>query len=109
MNLTHQGSTIFATWFTYNDAGQPGWLYIIAHQTVPGQFSGPLYGANGVPYYQINGTPAQLQETQLGTGSLTFFDGEHARFDYTVLGFSGSKMIEREVFSSPVTHCQPLQ
>ncbi len=25
MNFTHQGATIFATWFTYDGSGQPVW------------------------------------------------------------------------------------
>ena len=109
INLTHQGSVIFATWFTYDNAGLPIWFYMIANQIGSGQFSGPFYSATGVPFNLINGSPALLQSAAIGSGALTFIDGEHARFDYTVLGVSGSKMIEREVFSSPVTTCQPLQ
>src|SRR5579862_199993 len=32
INLTHQGNTIFATWFTYADQGRPFWFYMVANQ-----------------------------------------------------------------------------
>lgn len=108
INLTHQGNLIFGTWFTYYTTGRPMWFYILARQTGPGQFSGPFYGTTGVPYYDIDGTQALKQTTTIGSGTFTFSDGEHARFDYNVLGYSGSEMIQREVFSSPVTTCQPI-
>jgi hypothetical protein len=109
INLTHQGNTIFATWFTYVEQGRPMWFYLIANKTSQNQFSGRFSGTTGVPYYLINGTQAFQQVTDIGSGVLTFFDGEHARFDYNVLGITGSKRIERQVFGSPITRCVPFQ
>ena len=34
VNLTQQGSTIFATWFTYDASGNPLWLSATAPQTI---------------------------------------------------------------------------
>src|SRR3989338_3990379 len=36
----------------------------------------------------------------MGSGTLTFDDANHGRFDYTLNGVSGSKPIERQLFSS---------
>ncbi len=47
INLTHQGDTIFATWFTYNLDGTPMWLVVTAPRTGPGVYSGTLYRNHG--------------------------------------------------------------
>jgi hypothetical protein len=109
INLTHQGNTIFATWFTYIDQGRPAWFYLIANRVSANQFSGRFAATSGVPFYQINNSPALTKTADIGSGTLTFSDGEHARFDYNVLGVVGSKLIQRQVFASPVTHCQAYQ
>ena len=109
INLTHQGNTIFATWFTYLDQGRPVWFYLVANRVSANQFAGRFSATSGVPFSQINNSPAFISTVDIGSGTLTFSDGEHARFDYSVLGVSGSKSIQRQVFASPVTHCQPYQ
>jgi len=109
INLTHQGNTIFATWFTYADQGRPFWFYMVANQVAANQFSGRFYATTGVPFFQIDNAPALETTTDVGSGSLAFTDGEHARFDYNVLGVNGSKSIERQVFASPATSCVPVQ
>ena len=35
MNFTHQGDTIFATWFTYDVDGSPLWLSGTAQKSAP--------------------------------------------------------------------------
>ena len=40
VNLTHQGDTIFATWFTYDLDRTPLWLFVTALKTAPGVYSG---------------------------------------------------------------------
>ena len=109
INLTHQGDVIFATWFTYGAQGQPLWLYMVAQKQGPNTYAGRFIGTTGVPFDRIDGAPSVQQYQDVGSGTLTFESGERARFDYKVFGISGSKTIERQVFSSPVTTCQPLQ
>jgi hypothetical protein len=108
INLTHQGNTIFATRFTYVDEGRPVWLYLVAERVSASQFTGRFAATSGVPFSQINHAPALINTVDIGSGSLTFQDGEHARFDYNVLGVSGSTAIQRQVFATPVTHCEPF-
>ena len=108
INLTHQGNVIFATWFTYDSGGKAVWLYFVATRDTQFKFSGRMYVTTGVPRDLINGSQALLSTTDVGSGSLTFSSGEHAQFDYNVLGNTGSKSIVRQVFASPATQCQPL-
>jgi hypothetical protein len=43
---------------------------------------------------------------QVGTVTLTFADGNHASFAYTVNAVSQTKQITREIFRAPGTVCQ---
>jgi hypothetical protein len=43
--------------------------------------------------------PANVVETTIGTGKLTFTDGNNGTFDYTVNGVTQSKAITRQVFA----------
>jgi hypothetical protein len=43
IGLSHQGDTIFATWFTYDADGAPMWLVVTAPRTGPGIYAGDLY------------------------------------------------------------------
>ncbi len=48
VNITHQGTTLFATWFTYDTDGSGMWLVMSnGAQTGTGSFSGTLYRTVG--------------------------------------------------------------
>ena len=102
LNLTQQGDTIFASWFTYDLTGKAWWLAMSATRTAPDTYSGALYQATGpafdaVPFPPI-GSPGGAAGTTVGTGTLTFSDGNTGSFAYTVNGISQTKSITRESF-----------
>jgi serine protease len=111
VNLNHEGNTIFATWFTYDLDGSPMWLVATATQTTnPSVFTGTLYRTVGARFDAFN--PSSVVSTAVGSVTLTFADGNHASFAYTVqvagMGSPASqvKSITREVFAAPGTACQ---
>jgi len=106
INLTEEGNTIFATWFTYDVDGTPMWLSVTAANTVPGAFMGTLYRTAGPAFNAVPFNPANVVLTAVGTASFTFSDGNDASFAYTVNGISQTKAITREVFQAPGTVCQ---
>jgi len=106
INFTHQGDTIFATWFTYGASGKPWWLAFVANRTAPGVYTGDIFTTTGPPFNASPFDPALVVETTIGPASLTFTDGNNATFDYTVNGKSQSKAITRQVFAAPGTVCQ---
>jgi hypothetical protein len=106
INLTHQGNTIFATWFTYDVDGSPMWLVVTANNTAPGVFSGQLYRTTGPPFNSEPFNPAGVVPTSVGIATFRFTDGNDAIFQYTVNGVSQLKAITRQVFSAPGTACQ---
>ena len=105
INLTQQGSTIFATWFTYDRNGNPLWLSVTATPQ-GGAYAGILYQASGPPFDAVPFNPAQVALTAVGSATLTFADGNNATFAYSAFGVSQSKPITREVFQSPGTVCR---
>jgi predicted dienelactone hydrolase len=104
INLTQQGSTIFATWFTYNQNGKPLWLSVTA-EPEGGSYAGVLYQTSGPAYSAVPFDPANVVLMPVGSATLTFADGNNATFGYTAFGISQSKTITREVFQSPGTVC----
>jgi len=106
INLTHQGDTMFGTWFTYDVDHSPMWLVVTATKTVPGVYTGTLYRTTGPAFSSVPFDPAKVTATAVGTATFTFSDGNDATFAYTVNGVSQAKAITREVFQNPGTVCQ---
>lgn len=108
ISLTHQGNTIFATWFTYGNDGKATWLAgVLSPTSVPGQFSGdPLYSTRGAPLFSEPWDSSYFVASREGSMTLTFTDASHASFAYTVEGFSQTKAIERMVFAPSPSICR---
>jgi hypothetical protein len=112
VNLTHQGTTLFATWFTYDANGNPLWLSATAPTTGPATFAGTLYLTRGPAFGAVPFDPAQVTRTPVGSVTFRFSNGNAAVFTYLVdLGdgvnkATQSKAIERQVFRAPGTVCQ---
>lgn len=69
LNVTHQGDTIFATWFTYGGSGRGQWLVgPDLRRQATGEFRGRLYRTTGRSFEQITagsalvGSPADVGE-----------------------------------------------
>lgn len=109
INLTHQGSTIFASWFTYDSDRAPMWLVVTALQTGPATFTGDLYRTTGPPFnaapFPPIGSPGGAVPTNVGTATFAFADGQTGSFAYTVNGVAQTKAITRQVFRPPGTVC----
>jgi hypothetical protein len=111
INLTHEGDTIFATWYTFDLDHTPMWLVVTASKTAPGVYAGtPVYRLTGPPFnttpFPPLGSPGGATGVSMGSASFAFSDGNTATFNYTVNGVTQSKTITREVFTSPGTVCQ---
>jgi hypothetical protein len=112
LNLTHQDDTIFAAWFTYDRDGAPLWMVMAADKSAPNTYTGSLYTGTGPPFSSVLFDPSKVNPVAVGTATLTFKDGNNAKFDYSIQ-FAGvpvtitqSKQITRQVFGPPGTVCQ---
>jgi hypothetical protein len=112
VNLNHQGDKIFATWFTYDLDGSPMWLVATALRAGANTFVGDLYRTTGPAWSAPLFDPALIEKTTVGSLTLTFADGNHATFEYSVQlpGMAApsaqAKAITREVFNPPGTACK---
>ncbi len=106
INLTHEGTTIFGSWFTYDSTGKPMWLVVTAAATIPNTYSGTLYRTIGPAFNSVPFNPSAVVATPVGSATFTFTNGNSATFAYTVNGISQSKQITREVFGGNGTVCQ---
>ena len=106
VNFTQQGTTIFATWFTYDVDGSPLWLSATLTPTAANAFGGTLYRTTGPPFNAVPFDPSRVTLAPVGTLTLTFANGNAASFAYTVNGVSQVKSITRQVFRSPGTVCR---
>jgi hypothetical protein len=112
INLTQQGTTIFATWFTYDANRDPLWLSVTAPQTAPNTFNGTLYLTGGPAFSAVPFDPSQVTRTPVGSANFRFTNGNAGVFTYVVDFDDGinkatqSKPITRQVFRAPGTVCQ---
>ena len=107
INLTHQGDTIFATWFTYGAGGRGMWLVAPdARRQATGEYRGRLYRTTGVPFDRMANVPVVNSTQDVGEVTLAFTDGEHGRLQYVLDGVSQSKSIERQVFAAGAPLCR---
>jgi YVTN family beta-propeller protein len=110
INFTHQGDTIFATWFTYDLDGSPMWLVVTAAKTAPGTYAGTLYRTTGPAFNAVPFDATKIVSTPVGTATLGFAHGNSATFAYSIGTANGtvnqSKNLTREVFQSPGTVCR---
>ncbi|HZZ91750.1 MAG TPA: YncE family protein [Usitatibacter sp.] len=106
LNITHQGDTLFATWFTYGPDGKGMWLVgSNLARTGNGVYAGTLYRTVGPPWNANPWNPAMVATSPVGNATLTFTDASTATFAYTVNGISQAKTLVRQVFASPETAC----
>jgi hypothetical protein len=103
LNIAHQRDTIFATWFTYDLAGNCWWLSMTAMLTAYNVYAGTLYRTSGPPWNAVPFDPGQVATTPVGDGTLTFTDADNGVFTYDVNGVAQSKAITRQAFAAMPT------
>jgi hypothetical protein len=107
LNLTHQGDTLFATWFTYDLDGSGLWLSSDLHRSSgTNTFTGQLYQSRGSPFSAVPYDSSRKVSTPVGTANVTFADANTGTFTYTLNGVNQSKPITRFAFATPMPTCR---
>ena len=106
INFTRQGDVLFATWFTYDLAGDGWWLSMSALRsgTAPDIYAGDLIETRGPAFSALPFDPALVTRTVVGTATLGFTDLNRGTFSYVVNGIAQTKPITRFAFG-PVPRC----
>ena len=68
-------------------------------------YSGPVSTVGGPPFNLTPWNQSAVAESEIGTATATFADGNAATLAYTVNGTSQTKAITRQVFVAPGTAC----
>jgi YVTN family beta-propeller protein len=106
VNLTQQGETLFATWFTYDGQGNGLWLVMSSGtRTVANTYGGTLYQTTGPGFNEVPFDAAKVARAPVGSATFAFSDADNGMFSYTVNGVSGTKPITRQLYASPLPTC----
>jgi hypothetical protein len=105
VNVTHQGSILFATLFVYDVLGRDTWLVMSSgNKQSDGSYSGDLFR---VMRPIINAPPSSgVSVAKVGTMTFKFQSGVAGVLKYSWDGVDITKVIQRQVFGSQVPVCQ---
>lgn len=106
VNIAHQGDTLFATWYTYDDSGKGVWM-VMSNVTrgADGRYAGKVYRATGPAFDASSWDASKVRLMEVGDASFAFGDASSGTFTYSVDGVSRAKAIQRMVYALPATVC----
>lgn len=105
LDLSHQGNTVFATWFTYDAQGQPVWYAMTnGWRNGTNAYTGDLYRMTGPP---MNGPfdPGKVKAVKVGAASIAFDDASNGNFTARVDGIPFFRKITRFQVTSTGSRC----
>jgi len=106
LNITHQGNTLFATWFTYGPAGQPMWLVMSnGMQIGRNSYEGALYLTDGPSFASAVFDPARVSRAQVGQMRIDVFSTTAAQLTATVNGTTFYRLIGKQQFARAMPLC----
>jgi hypothetical protein len=106
LNVAHQASTLFATWFTYDANGQPTWLSMSDGVDVQrNQYQGTLFRTTGPSFASATFDPARVTRTPVGTMEVDVATVNSASMKASVDGAAINKVLARQQFSLPLPEC----
>jgi YVTN family beta-propeller protein len=102
IHFVQRHGNIFASWFTYDDKGNPTW-YTVPNCVMPASSlscSGSVYQVKGPLFFAVTYDPSMRVTTSVGSMSVSFADTNNGTMSYTVNGVSRTVAITREMFST---------
>ncbi len=105
VNVTMQGETLFATWFTYDTDGTPMWIVLPNAPRAGNSYTGDIYRTTGPAFNADPFDPSKVMATKVGSATFSFSDSNTGMFSYTLNGVTQSKNITRELFGTTIPTC----
>ncbi len=109
IGFTQRRNIVFATWFTYDNLGNPKW-YVASSCPLAatnggtgGTCSGSLYEVGGPAFFGTPFNPSLVHVAAVGSLTVSFRNVDAATMSYTVNGQSRTVEIVRQVFQSGAT------
>ncbi len=103
VSITQQYRTLFAAWYTYDQAGNATWYTMPGGSWNGNTYSGGLAAVTSSPWLGTTYNPALFSPSQVGTVSFAFQDANNATMTYTFTsgpfaGTSQTKQITRQPY-----------
>ncbi len=105
VNLAQQGDLIYLTWYTYDEAGRPSWLAMLATRKSDNTFTGDVIEVHGSPYTAAPYDAAAKRAAVVGSGTLTFADDNTATFAYSAKSVSRTVPLSKYPLGGPAAVC----
>jgi len=99
--IHEQLGALFSVWLTYDESGNPTWFMLPPGAWIDSTtYAGPIIRTTGssLGYGSVPYDPSKVQLQEVGSFRLNFSDTQHATFEYTAQGHSGSIALSREPF-----------
>ena len=109
IGFTQRRNIVFATWFTYDNSGNPKWYVASSCALAPGNTGasgtcgGPLYEVSGPAFFGVAFNTSLVHVTAVGNLVVTFQNANAATMNYTVNGQSRTVAIVRQIFQPGTT------
>jgi hypothetical protein len=105
LNIAHQGTKLFATWFTYDAQGRNTWLVMSDTLDVSRNgYEGTLYRTTG-PAFGEPFDPARVTRTPVGKLQIAVQNTDNATLTATVDGVTVRKTLSQQQFALPMPIC----
>ena len=106
VHISHVGSDLYFTWYTYDTDGEPIYYQGVTTRRLDESYAGELYRSkDGTPFLQIDGAPANDGAEVVGSTRLIFADGANATFEYSIGSISQRRQIQRYQFGNLAGVC----
>lgn len=96
--VLQQHQSLFAIWFTYDEAGAPTWFVMPSGSWLDATtYAGRIYRPGGSPWLAAPYDPRAFRTADVGSFRMRF-SGDGATFDYTIDGRGGTMPLSRQPF-----------
>ncbi len=96
VSVTQHANIVFAAIYSYDQGGQPVWYVISRCLLVGNACTGDIYRVSGGTRPTVAWNDSGKLVRAVGSGALSFGDGDNGQFTFTIDGLSGTKAITRQ-------------
>lgn len=103
---THQGEVLAFAWYSYASDGKPVWFTAVTQRQGDGSYAGAVNRFEGLPFGQIDGTPAFTTATAIGTATARPAPDGALDFGWRIDGVERVERVRRLEFAADETVCE---
>ena len=106
LNLAHEGTQIYATWYTFDSDGSPMWLAALAKVASNDRYAGELLRITGPPFGPTF-DPSRVVASPFGSAEIVVEDGNAVEWRFATSAATADEPLTRFLFAAPAgTECR---